>query len=560
MKFVFVLPVLPAALLAAAMAMAENRALVLGNQIYDHAAAISAASTAAAVGPVLEAAGFRVIAGADLSVADIRARLADLLVDREDGTRLVILLSGHFVRSERGTWFLGTDADRPDLATVDGMGVPLATILEIASGAPGGALILLGGEERRISLGTGLAAGIGPLDIPQGVTVIRGEAAQIAAFASVDLMQPGQSLSALVSARPDLIADGFLSDLVPFLPVGPAVATGATLATAAENAFWEATQALATPQAYEAYLTRYPGGLYSTEALAEVTRARSEPGRDARLAEEAMALSRDQRRELQRGLSLIGFNTKGIDGIFGAGTRAAIVAWQQKNALPATSYLTRDQIVRITAQADRRAAELEAEARQRQAEQEAQDRAYWAETGSQDLAGDEASREAGLRAYLTRYPDGLYSEVAAERVKAIEAARRAATEARERMAWDQAEAAGTDAGYRAYLRSYPDGAFAPAARDRIAALSNTQADAALRDEARQAEAGLGLNGITRTMIESRLDTLGLAPGPIDGQLDPESRRAIRRYQTARELPVTGFLSEQTVVRLLADTLGGIGGN
>ena len=546
--------------LGAVAAHAEDRALVLGNASYDHAAAIVTAADAAGAATALQAAGFTVTTGADLPVADLRAKLAELLVNREDASHLVILLTGHFARSERGTWFLGTDADLPDLATVDGAGIPLATVLEIASGVPGGALVLLGSEERRIALGTGLAAGIGPLDIPQGVTVIRGDAAQIAAFAGRDLLQRGQSLSALVAARPDLIADGFLSDLVPFLPTEIGAAGAATLASTAEASFWEATKSLNTPEAYEAYLKRYPGGLFSTEALAEVTRARSEPGRAARLAEETLAISADQRRELQRALTLIGFNTKGIDGIFGGGTRAAIVAWQQKNALPATSYLTRDQIVRITAQADRRAAELEAEATRRKAEQEGLDRAYWAETGSEDLAGDAASREAGLRAYLKRYPDGLYSEVAADRITAIEAAQRQAAEARDRAAWDQAEAAATDASYRAYLRAFPDGAFAAAARDRIAALTQTDAGAAVLQQAADGEAGLGLNNITRTMLESRLDALGLQPGRVDGQFDDDTRRAVRRYQTARDLPVTGYLSEQTVVRLLADTLSGLGGN
>ena len=470
-------------LLLAFPAVAEDRALILGNALYQRAANIQGAVDAARVGPELEAAGFRVISGTNLPVADLRARLAQLLVDREEGTRLVILLAGHFVRSEGGTWYLGTDADAPDLATVDGMGLPLSVVLEVASGAPGGALVLLGTEERRISLGTGLAAGVGALVVPQGVTVIRGDAAQVAAFAARDLPIRGQSLAALVSARPDLIAEGFLSDLVPFLPQAADAAPLGDVAAAAEASFWEATKSLATPEAYEAYLKRYPGGRYSTAALAEVTRARSEPGREARLAEEALTLSRDQRRELQRALTLIGFNTRGIDGIFGAGTRAAVVAWQQKNAQPATSYLTQGQIVRITAQADRRAAELEAEAAARQAAQAAEDRAYWAETGSEDLAGDEAAREAGLRAYLKRYPDGLYSEVAAGRLKAIEEARRAEAEARDRAAWDQAEALGSEDGYRTYLRAFPEGAFGAAARDRIAKLGQSQSEAGVLAEA-----------------------------------------------------------------------------
>jgi peptidoglycan hydrolase-like protein with peptidoglycan-binding domain len=40
--------------------------------------------------------------------------------------------------------------------------------------------------------------------------------------------------------------------------------------------------------------------------------------------------------------------------------------------------------------------------------------------------------------------------------------------------------------------------------------------------------------------------------------DAETRRAIRRYQNARGLPVSGYLNEGTVVRLLADAV--LGGN
>ena len=54
--------------------------------------------------------------------------------------------------------------------------------------------------------------------------------------------------------------------------------------------------------------------------------------------------------------------------------------------------------------------------------------------------------------------------------------------------------------------------------------------------------------------ESRLESLGLRPGQVDGVLDDDSRRAIRRYQSARNLPETGYLSEAVVVQLLADSV------
>ena len=64
-------------------------------------------------------------------------------------------------------------------------------------------------------------------------------------------------------------------------------------------------------------------------------------------------------------MTLLDYNTRGIDGIFGRGTRAAISSWQTANSTDVTGFLNTDQITRLDAQAERRAAELEAEAERR---------------------------------------------------------------------------------------------------------------------------------------------------------------------------------------------------
>jgi len=66
-------------------------------------------------------------------------------------------------------------------------------------------------------------------------------------------------------------------------------------------------------------------------------------------AEAVLNLSRDQRRAVQSGLTRRGFNTRGVDGIFGRGTRNAIAGWQRANDLNATGYLTGAQFERLTA-------------------------------------------------------------------------------------------------------------------------------------------------------------------------------------------------------------------
>jgi len=66
-------------------------------------------------------------------------------------------------------------------------------------------------------------------------------------------------------------------------------------------------------------------------------------------AEAALGLSRQQRAEVQAGLTRRGFDTRGVDGVFGRGTRNAISAWQRANDLSATGYLTSAQVQRLIA-------------------------------------------------------------------------------------------------------------------------------------------------------------------------------------------------------------------
>lgn len=534
----------------AGAALAEDRALILANRNYADAADIAGATAAAQAAPYLAAAGFVTVAGSDLASRDIRARLSVLLQSLDPRDRVVILLAGHFAQSESETWFLGTEAAVPDLATVSGVGIDLSSVLEIAARAPGGAVVLLGTEERDLALGRFLRPGIGRLEVPQGVTVLTGEAEVIADFAARLLPNRGIGLADMVDLLPGVLAQGFLPADLPFRAAAEAAsqAPAPRVQTEAEKAeedrIWTEAKRRGLPQAFDDYLLRYPEGRYAVLARAEAARLRADPMVQARVTEEAMALSRDQRRAIQRQLKLLDFDPKGIDGLFGPGSRAAIAAWQKVNGVPATGFLDRDQMQRLAAQADRRAAELEAEAAAKRAEQERQDRLYWDETGR---AGD----EAGLRAYLRRYPDGLFADLAAERLTAIEAARREQAAAADRAAWDRAVQAGTVAGYRDYLAAQPRGAFAAEAQARIEALAAEAAGAGDRTRAEAQEAALGLSDLARSLIETRLADLGFAPGPADGIFDDETRRAIRRFQASRGIAETGYLDEGAMVALLA---------
>lgn len=550
------------ALAAIAPTMAAgDTALVVGNSRYDEAATIRAADDLLDATRALATAGFDVIEGEDLSAAEIRALVSDLLATGEDA-RMIIALGGHFAQSEATdgeSWFLGRETDAPDLATVGGQGIAVSTILDIAAMAAGRAVVLLGTEDRAIELGAGLQPGIGDLDVPQGVTVITGEAREIARFLRGDLLEPGMAVATMLWDSDNLIGFGFLPTGLAFIdaPEAEGGAADAIVPPAsvevsdeAEMALWAAATELDTEASYRAYLQRYPNGPNADEAQARMVARALNPAQRAERAEAELSLNRAARQDIQRDLSILDYDPRGIDGIFGPGSRAAIRGWQQATGYDPTGFLTREQIARLSDMSDLRAAELEREAQLRAEEQERNDRAFWDATGQ---GGD----EVGLRAYLERYPDGVFADIATARLDDIEAAARQAAAVEEGAAWDRARDADTVEAYRTYLQTYPDGSFAAAAQSRIAELRGGGQDPALLAQWEAREAALNLPTVTRQLIEQRLAALGLDPGRVDGQFDENTRRAMRRYQQARNLEVTGFLDQGTVVRLLADSVGAI---
>ena len=519
-----------------------DRALLLGTPMGE-SRVLSA--DVPSVDDILRQGGFNVIRADITSVSAMRAGLDRMLRQMGQDRTVIFYLDGSFVHSNTDTWLIeeGTRTVS-SLADVGERGLSVSVVLEIASSVPSGAVIILG-EGGPAPTSIGLRGGVGELDIPQGVTVLRGASEPMVRFAASRLFQPKTPIASAVASASGITASGYVSDRLALVQETTIVTPTAPTPDAAEveRAIWEATQAQDSLEAYQGYLVRYPVGEFAEDARKMVAEINSEPFRTERKAEESLGLNRDQRRQIQRHLTVLEYNPRGIDGIFGRGTRAAVKAFQQKNGFPQSTYLNPQQIERLALQAERRTAELEAEAERRRLAAERQDRAYWDATGA---VGD----EAGLRTYLKKYPDGLFSDAATEKLRVIEESMRAQAEARDRAAWDQAVAGNSAQTYQLYLNAFPKGSFADAAKDRLAAF--TENNSAERQQAKAEEDNLRLNSVTKMLVERRLAQLGLEPGGLDGQFDDNTRKAIRLFQRDRELGVSGYLNEATVSRMLSD--------
>ncbi|OSP56350.1 peptidoglycan-binding protein [Pseudoruegeria sp. SK021] len=548
-----------ACLAVAQPGLASDTALIVGNGDYRALADVTAGDGLIAAASSLSGSGLTVIEARNATARDLTA-LMDQLQDSattSDGDirpgRLVVLLSGRFVTSGLDTWLLPVDAPKLSrLTDLSQNALPLSTVLAILATQPGQSLLGLATDDDQQAAGPFLTTGLGPLAIPQGVTVISGTASALEQLATDTLGQPGAAIVPAATAL-GLTVSGYTPLSLSFTPKAPDAPAErpkppAPALSDTERSFWDQTRTADTETGYTRYLDRYPDGAFTAEATQALTEIRSEPNRNARLAEDQLALSQDARREVQRDLSLLEFNPKGIDGIFGPGSRAAIAEWQRRNDAEPTGYLTTTQIARLDGQAERRAAQLEAEAEARRLDQERQDRAFWQETGA---IGD----EAGLRAYLKRYPDGIHVDDATAALAEIEEAKLAKVAGQERKLWDSTRKTDTAQAYQAYLKAFPQGAFAAEADTRLAELKAADAQSAELSAAAAAEAALQLPGFTKQILEQRLAALNLDPGAVDGTFDADTRRALRRYQTARDLPATGYVNQATIVRLLADAVG-----
>ncbi|MCT4558179.1 MAG: peptidoglycan-binding protein [Pelagimonas sp.] len=532
-------------------ALAAGDALVVGNGQFGRLQTLLGATRVADAAQTLKAHGVAMTLARDADGVDMRDAFARFMGGIAPGDApVIVILSGVFMHSAQGTYLLPVDEGQDiDAARVLTEGLALDTVLTVLARHPGRALLVLGETSADPRGGTYLKPGIGQLDIPQGVSVAQGPALDVARFVARDLPM-GTPLVAAADAH-ELTVSGYAPTTHVVLRPEDIEAPDAppVINPEPDHAAWDKAQAGDSQDSYQAYLDRYPDGLHAAAARQRLTAIAADPLYQERRAEEALQLDRAARREIQRDLTILGFDTRGIDGIFGKGTRRAIGLFQKKTGLVATGYLDADQIARLDQIAATRAAELEEEDRLRRAARAQLERATW-----QQAMAD--GQESSLRHYLEEFPDGQHADEARALVAQIDARRAKRAAAQDRRAWRRAAERDTSAGYRSYLETWPQGAFADEASMRLKEMDRAVQHDRDVQQAKAQEASLRLNPVARSLAEARLRALGLNPGPTDGKFTVQTRDAIRAFQAERGLRESGFLDEQTVVRLLADGLLG----
>lgn len=442
------------ALLVGLPAAAEDRAVAVVERDYDKFG-LAAAPDAEALFAALRASGMRVASGSDLGARDVRVALDDLSrLDPQPGARIVVL-TGRFVNSASDTWLLASDAAVPTLATADLHGVALSAVIDLMRDGGDRSVLLLGDASGGVGPGARLEEGIGRIGATGAVHVIAGTPQAVAAAAAalsrrgttvatvlrndptLRLLQGGGGEVAPLAAQPVAAAPP-ATPAAPVVAPPPAAAPGEKRVLEGEAEAWVLAAARHSAASYEEFLRAFPDGRYADVArmrLAQLGGVAPQPGaapsptpappdakppqpgpQSAGLAEIALNLSRGERGEVQRQLTRLGYDTGGIDGIFGSGTRAALSRWQRANGLPATGYLDAAAIERLRAQAAPRprpgAAAMRPDAAWRQAVK--------------------ADSIAGYNSFVARYPGAPAAAEARRRIGRL-TANRAAVEGERKL-------------------------------------------------------------------------------------------------------------------------------
>jgi hypothetical protein len=382
--------------------MADKRvAFVVGNGAYKNVAALpNPAVDAKSMAKLLRNVGFDVVEGSNLTRDKMTEKLLDFGKRAEGADVALFFYAGHGIAVNGTNYLLPVDADlksEMDVKLGAAINVDLTleqtmsdakvklVFLDACRDNPFAAKIRSAKATRSVSVASGLAemkSGEGTLiafATGPGQTALDGEAgtnspftrALMANIASpgIEIQQAMTKVRAQVNeetsknqlpwGHTNLIGSVYLNPVAggnaaeaantPVAAAGPA--------SEVELEFWRSIKDSNKPEELNAYLTNYPNGTFKPIALARIASLQDGPSTVTRnlttgvgvdpstfsddanqTTEDQLSLDRSQRRDVQRRLTSLGFDTK-VSGKFDDNTRAVITRWQAARGYPKSGYL-----------------------------------------------------------------------------------------------------------------------------------------------------------------------------------------------------------------------------
>ena len=379
-------------------------AFVVGNGTYKNVAQLpNPPIDAKAMAGMLRNAGFDVVEGINLTRDKMTERLLEFGKKTQGADVAVFFYAGHGIAVDGTNYLLPVDADiksEMDVKLGSAINVDLSldqtmndakvklVFLDACRDNPFAAKLRSVKSTRSVSVQTGLAemkSGEGTLiafATGPGQTALDGQEGTNSPFTRAlmaNITQPGVEIQqAMTQVRAqvneetnkgqlpwghtNLTGAVYLNPASPAAGAPAAVALNTPMATSnpasdVELEFWRSIKDSNKPEELNAYLTNYPNGQFKSIALSRIASLENGPSTTTRnlttgidpatfneaanqTTEDQIGLDRNQRRDVQRRLTGLGFDTK-ASGKFDESTRAVIARWQAARGYPTSGFLNK---------------------------------------------------------------------------------------------------------------------------------------------------------------------------------------------------------------------------
>src|SRR6202790_858770 len=383
------------------VAKADRRvAFVVGNGAYKNAQPLpNPPIDAKAMASVLRNVGFEVVEGTNLTRDKMTERLLEFGKKAQGADVALFFYAGHGIAINGTNYLLPVDADiKSEMDVRLGSTINIDVTLDQTMSDAKVKLVLLDAcrdnpfaarlrslkTTRRVNVQTGLAemkSGEGTLiafATGPGQTALDGQEGTHSPFTRAllaNVAKPGVEIQeAMTKVRAQVNEEtnkGQLpwghTNLIGSVYLNPVAAANAAAAPAAvasssgasdvELEFWRSVKESNKPEELNAYLTTYPNGQFKPLALARIAALESGASTTTRnltagidpltfteesnqTTEDQIGLDKGQRRDVQRRLTGLGFDTK-VTGKFDEQTRAVITRWQAARGYPKTGFLNK---------------------------------------------------------------------------------------------------------------------------------------------------------------------------------------------------------------------------